>query len=397
MNRITTTLISLLFILPVVNGQISDELKRAAIDTLNYGIVNYITSDVTHNDFEKNYKINDSIKDKGVRIFKSITGNVSNGLEAQKISPEINKLKNKGFILRDADQLAAYLTFDIFTDGQNKYFYDFYTSRCDSTGTPSKVLKINLDKISSNIKYLVNKYENFSLTENSNTNTTVQNSESQSTQREGNDPGIFKWLWLLPFIALLVLATIYHGRLQVLSAHIKRLKEEREVKPEAPRSYREENYDAALKTIKEKLIDFERKIEELKTQKPQVVQNAITTTTEDRKETAIPHRQPTRLFFPVPDKEGFFRSSQGLADMSSVSAYEFIINAQNSQQANFRLIETPDVIQNALNSPDSYLLPVCKMNIQPGPGKKIRKIQPGVAELNGSNWIVIEKAYIEFE
>lgn len=108
------------------------------------------------------------------------------------------------------------------------------------------------------------------------------------------------------------------------------------------------------------------------------------------------HHDKQRIFMPLPDRnKGGFRKMQGKDKPASTSTYVLEIDPEQPNKAHFYLLENQQVEQLALNFSDSYLQPCIAKGIF-AINKKINRIAPGIAELQGDYWVIIEKAQIEY-
>lgn len=413
MKNIPITVVAL-FLFHTATAQISNALINKAIDTFNYSIVKYITSDSKHKDFEKNYKASNQGEDIENRILNAIKDSVLNLEEGKNVSKEINEFKKQNHSFQTKEELIKYLTYEVFVDGKNQYCSHFFLTRSTENSKPNSDLQKNLDKIKAEILAIsepetvkVPLLKNATNAERIRKEKDTVNFSNRNYEIRNSSSGIFKWLWLLPLFCFFGLSAYVNEKFKKIKAKdkgnyiqyekwIEQAKDElRErinaAKPlSSAQNLSGNNQHQDIIELTERISILELKLQNYNKEAPISIKPEMNTGNKSE-------NQNTKLYFPVPDRNGFFNNSQGRAESSSVSAYEFSIDLNNPNKAAFKIIDKPDVIQNAINSPDNYLIPVCKMNIQPTPGKKIRKIVPGVAELQGNNWSIIEKSLIEFE
>lgn len=108
---------------------------------------------------------------------------------------------------------------------------------------------------------------------------------------------------------------------------------------------------------------------------------------------------PTKVYyFSTPQPDGTFNdSNKSDLFIATSSMYKFTILSSN--KAHFEFINDESTLRDALNYPDSYLLPVCRAeNTRNIKATKITTIgKGGIAELNDGRWIVTEKAVIRYD
>lgn len=103
-----------------------------------------------------------------------------------------------------------------------------------------------------------------------------------------------------------------------------------------------------------------------------------------------------RIFMPLPDRnKNGFRKLQGKDTPAGTSVYVLEIDPAKPALAAFNLMETQQVEELAINFSDSYLQ-ACATKGTFALNKKIKRIKPGIVELQGDYWLITEKAQIEY-
>lgn len=109
--------------------------------------------------------------------------------------------------------------------------------------------------------------------------------------------------------------------------------------------------------------------------------------------------QPPKVYyFSTPQPDGTFNdNNKSEIFMPTSSMYKFTLLSNN--KANFEFINDESTLRDAINYPDSYLLPVCRAeNTRNIKATKITTIgRGGIAELSNGKWNVTEKAAIRYE
>ncbi len=104
------------------------------------------------------------------------------------------------------------------------------------------------------------------------------------------------------------------------------------------------------------------------------------------------------LYIDSPTRDGnFIESSFSKSFKPTISTYQFT-KLENTDQAEFEIIDDSDTIQRALNYYDTLIKLVCDSENGFFPeAKKIVKCKPGVLLKEGDKWIVFQKAIIRYE
>jgi|CXWL01.1.fsa_nt_gi hypothetical protein len=101
------------------------------------------------------------------------------------------------------------------------------------------------------------------------------------------------------------------------------------------------------------------------------------------------------VYLMSPNKDGEFnRSYETTNFVESESVYKFELTSQNEAQFSI----DSRAFGRALNMTDTYVLPVCdETNEFSYDYNSIKTLKKGVATLNGSKWVVKQKAQIQYE
>lgn len=112
-------------------------------------------------------------------------------------------------------------------------------------------------------------------------------------------------------------------------------------------------------------------------------------------------RQPTVVFYmATPNKEdgSFDISSQTENFKPTQSLYKFTVDNSNSSKAKFEFFSDDAGIRDCVDSPQTYIDPVCEPQNARNPTiKKIVTVSSGTAEKNNDKWEVLTKAKIKYE
>ncbi len=103
-------------------------------------------------------------------------------------------------------------------------------------------------------------------------------------------------------------------------------------------------------------------------------------------------------YFSTPQSDGSFNDSNK-ADMFTPTSSMYKFTLLSNTKAHFEFINDESTLKDAINYPDTYLLPVCRAeNARSTKATKITTIgKGGIAELNNGRWEVKEKAVIRYE
>ena len=118
----------------------------------------------------------------------------------------------------------------------------------------------------------------------------------------------------------------------------------------------------------------------------------------DNKNQTAPTPPAKVYYFSTPQPDGSFNdSNKSDLFIATSSMYKFTLLSNN--KANFEFINDESTLRDALNYPDSYLLPVCRAeNTRNIKATKIATIgKGGIAELSNGRWTVTEKAVIRYD
>ena len=120
-------------------------------------------------------------------------------------------------------------------------------------------------------------------------------------------------------------------------------------------------------------------------------------TSRDNSQTVI--IAPAKVYyFSTPQADGSFNDSNK-SDMFTPTSSMYKFTLLSNTKAHFEFINDESTLKDAINYPDTYLLPVCRAeNTRNIKATKITTIgKGGVAELNNGRWEVKEKAVIRYE
>lgn len=110
-------------------------------------------------------------------------------------------------------------------------------------------------------------------------------------------------------------------------------------------------------------------------------------------------RQPTKLYFPPPLKEGVFPVDQGSTTFRpGTSVYLLEVDPDEDEQATFCFYEDKDAMQRAINYSDSIIKQACEMtDLGPARPASIKTIEAGKAIRKEGSWVIQQKAKIRYE
>ena len=120
---------------------------------------------------------------------------------------------------------------------------------------------------------------------------------------------------------------------------------------------------------------------------------------EDKKENPVIAVKPnlTEFYLSTPQTDGSFNDiNKKAVYIPTSSMYKFSL--LSNEKAKFEFVNDSSSLKDALNYPDTYLLPVCtSVNARNIQSLKITTTEPGIAELRDSKWIVSKKAVIRYD
>jgi hypothetical protein len=104
------------------------------------------------------------------------------------------------------------------------------------------------------------------------------------------------------------------------------------------------------------------------------------------------------FYMSTPNRDGSFSStSMSSTFKPTASMYVFTIKNKDGDEAEFGLINDKDTINDAVRSPDSYLLPVCDINgVLPHQAQSVETKTKGSVRKDGDIWKLVSKAVVEF-
>ena len=166
--------------------------------------------------------------------------------------------------------------------------------------------------------------------------------------------------------------------------------------------------DKEIEALKQQLLakkDDQKAVPNTVSQNPLVVasnlnESTINVKTEYKQDYPSETVKPTNLtlfYLSTPQLDGSFNdNSKTAAYVPTSSMYKF--NLISSDKAKFEFVNDPSSLKDALNYPDTYLLPVCRsLNARNINAYKIITTDSGVAELREGKWVVSHKAVIRYE
>ena len=105
----------------------------------------------------------------------------------------------------------------------------------------------------------------------------------------------------------------------------------------------------------------------------------------------------TEFYLSTPQTDGSFNDGNKTATyIPTSSMYKFSL--LSNEKAKFEFVNDTSSLQDALNYPDTYLLPVCKsVNARNIQSCKITTTEHGIAELRDGKWKVSKKAVIRYD
>ncbi|TDE04281.1 hypothetical protein [Flavobacterium sandaracinum] len=106
------------------------------------------------------------------------------------------------------------------------------------------------------------------------------------------------------------------------------------------------------------------------------------------------------FYMATPNKEdgSFDISSQTETFKPTQSLYKFTVDNSNSSKAKFEFFSDEAGIRDSIDSPQTYIDPVCEpQNARNPNAKKIITTSPGTAEKRNDKWVIITNAKIKYE
>lgn len=169
-------------------------------------------------------------------------------------------------------------------------------------------------------------------------------------------------------------------------------------------------YDQKLLTIEANENNTAEKFKKVYAKLIALEGNSVTTRPEGRQESKTPAAPYNKqepiilkekeriLYFPPPGKiSGRFSESAGNHVIQIFSIYQFMISKENAHKASFELIPIPRVVDSILTFPEAYLHHACEVKGEASNAKRVKTITPGIAVLEGGEWIIEKPAIIAYE
>ena len=152
-----------------------------------------------------------------------------------------------------------------------------------------------------------------------------------------------------------------------------------------------EQLQARIKQLEEDKLRLEEDKQKLRDEMMQSTEEAAV-----KKPTASHHSE---FYLSTPNKDGSFNESgKSNSFKPYASMYKFTVTGQEGKSAEFEFCSDPSTLPDALNYPDTYLLPVCENNNPTNPhARNIKTQKRGVAEFDGGKWVLKTPARIWFE
>lgn len=103
-------------------------------------------------------------------------------------------------------------------------------------------------------------------------------------------------------------------------------------------------------------------------------------------------------YYPAPDERGFHSHYKSKEPKPGSSIYELEQKKETPEESEFRIIEDPAVMKQAINYCDSTLIKACEIEnrLKEHP-EKIIMIKPGIVRKELNYWKIIKKAQIRYE
>jgi hypothetical protein len=156
--------------------------------------------------------------------------------------------------------------------------------------------------------------------------------------------------------------------------------------------------DDKIKDLENKKKDIKTTSENEKTDKEQQ-QDKEHQTESRNSENPKPQVSAKQFYLSTPvlssDGKGVFDGSEVYNGTSINSLYHFELI--NNTSADFKFLNTPNTVKDALTLPETYLQPACEYEWLNLKATKIVTAKPGRAVKEGNTWKVIRKAEIRFE
>lgn len=154
-------------------------------------------------------------------------------------------------------------------------------------------------------------------------------------------------------------------------------------------------YNSFRQQNENKLFAIEHTLKELQ-QDVSVLKQKAEEEENRRREAA---RQPMKLYFPPPLKEGVFPVDQGSTTFRpGTSVYLLEVDPDEDDQAAFCFYEDKDAMQRAINYSDSIIKQACEItDLGPARPASIKTIEAGKAIRKEGSWVIQQKAKIRYE
>ena len=408
----------------LVYSQTSKELFGGTTDRFNYSFIRYVITNLSTqlNDFDnlfeeysQKYGDNDTTYR---RIRNSIPGELG---KIQMLCDQIDSIKIQLPAGQTLDNLPYYLVYSFFTENYSSYsnrskfpllneFYGYFETK---GGKKFKKFKYHLFNKLKNSLY-------------ANPDTGVNKSGRKDREQGKFHTWILKNLmWILIGIVLVIfylLGTVSaatnrtgsdrsslaqlrtdhektEGQLSVLQVKFTQQKIISERNEKRMLAFEEVTAGTSAQDIlslKEKVAALEKELLKISSNKNSSEMKQPPAETANG--TAPRSRNQQLLYFPAPDKKnGHFRVVMGKETIQGYSVYQFSIDRNNSKNAFFQLIDNPQVEAAVLNFPELYLHYACKTKGDNTTAKRIKTVKPGIALLEGDDWIIKEQAEIVYE
>jgi hypothetical protein len=327
---------------------------------------------------------------------------------------ELQNLKNKSNVGSD---YSKFLTEEIFNDEKKlTKIYSFATS--------SKRKEAKMDKIKAEIReYIISSTGSDNIENNSPESSQINSDETDSTVNNGEtevysdgtkQPNLNSenltsskfniWiiiLFVLIFTIAILLIRVYillNKNVKNLNARIdRRVKTEEFLNISRPSNPPQSNESLRIGKLESTIKNLEYLISNL---------SSPTISTEEKSpeliltvpKSNIP--QSIVFYMATPNKEdgSFNISSQTETFKPTQSLYKFTVDNSNSSKAKFEFFSDEAGIRDSVDSPQTYIDPVCEpQNARNPNAKKIVTTSPGIAEKRNDKWVKITNAKIKYE
>ncbi len=306
-------------------------------------------------------------------ISKAIPENFDKNLQ---LCNEINSIKKDSVTKNTRDAVIRFLLSDLFNDSTRfKASYHFYHSRLSKAVDSIDVMKM-MTALQTNLSDTI----------------TAVAKRNEAKMKPGTTPkedesNNLSWLWGLLFAAALAAWLI---REYMHQQQIEKKKKEIGLLQENKKML--EKQLATEQQEQKKPVQAPVNQQPARTDAENITQPPVTTVPPANNQKTV----PVKLYFPAPNRNGYFPVAAGGSTRRSTDAYLFELI--NDNEASFALMaEDPGVLESAISVPDSYVYPVNTIDANStdwGKTKSISIEKKGVAKKEGDKWMVQSPAQI---